>query len=225
MSRMTDKEFQNALRGIMLSTDYQHRCCGRSCRIDDACEACGRINRKVDENEVDEQLFAMYTMSSILSQQRQSKQITDGKRKAGTNNELLITFVFDQVPRSRESELKAIENQKSVIEALQCADYRWFRDCEVLYNFEYFTKDGTKWKPHLHLALEKTAARSTIQQTLYTKFVEKKKFDVYGVNVVVRPNKVAKNYVKGLKRADKSVACDIDDIFREENDLKKFYYF
>lgn len=225
MSKMTDKEFSDALRGIMLSDNYQFRCCGRPCRVDAECVACGRTNRKVEEDEVDKQLFAMYTMAPILSQQRQSKQITDAKRKSGINNELLITFVFDQVPRSRESELKAIENQKSVVEALQVADYRWFRDVEVIYNFEYFTKDGTKWKPHLHLACDKTSAPSSIQQTLYTKFVSKKKFSVYGVNVVVRPNQVAKNYVKGLKRDDKSVACDIDDIFRNQNDLKKFYYF
>ena len=82
---------------------------------------------------------------------------------------------------------------------------------------------GETFKPHIHLAFEKTCAPSTIQQCLYNKFVKNKSYIVYGVNCVVRPNKVASDYVKGLKRTDKQDACQKDNIFRAKYDLKKFY--
>ena len=41
----------------------------------------------------------------------------------------------------------------------------------------------------------------------------------------MRPNKVAIDYVKGLKRDDKEASIEKDDIFREKHHLKKYYKF
>jgi len=217
----TDKDYEDALRGIMLSFNYQHRCCGAECRINATCDKCGRINEKVSEDKIEEQLFDMYHIGKIHEQDRYNKKIAAARRKSGTNNELLLTIVFDQDIEP----LEAIKNQWKVIEAMECANYKWFVDKEVIYSFEYYTKDSEKFKPHIHIAFEKSAAPSTIQQCFYNKFVKNKKHSVYGVNCVVRPNKVACDYVKGLKKQDKQESCEKDNIFRAKYNLKRFYQF
>jgi len=217
----TDKDYERALRGIMMSHDYNHRCCGMECKIDAICDKCGRKNERVSEERIDNQLFDMYHIGKIHEQNRYNKRIADAKRKSGLNKELLLTIVFDQ----ELTPLEAIKNQHAVIDAIQCADYKWFREGEVLFSYEYYTKEVDKFKPHIHIAFEKSCAPSTIQQCFYNKFVKNKKHSVYGVNCVIRPNKVAIDYVKGLKRDDKNESIEKDDIFREKYNLKKYYKF
>jgi len=217
----SDKDYERALRGIMCSYDYQHRCCGRECKIDAICDKCGRKNERVSEERIDNQLFDMYHIGKIHEQNRYNKRIADAKRKSGLNRELLLTIVFDQ----KLTPLEAIEKQHAVVELIRNTDYIWMRDMEVLYSYEYYTQDESKFKPHIHFAFEKTVAPSVPQRKLYDKLVKDKQFGVYGVNCVMRPNKVACDYVMGLKRDEKHISIEKDNIFREKYNLKKYYKF
>jgi hypothetical protein len=191
------------------------------CKPDAKCDKCGRTNDRVSEERIDNQLFDMYHIGKLHEQNRYNKRIADAKRKSGLNKELLLTIVLDQ----KLTPLEAVNRQHEVIDAIKCADYKWFREGEVLYSYEYYTKDVDIFKPHIHIAFEKSSAPSTIQQCFYNKFVKNKKHSVYGVNCVVRPNKVATDYVKGLKRDDKQLSIEKDNIFRERHNLKKYYKF
>ena len=217
----TDKDYERALRGIMNSFDYQHTCCGHRCEINYECSKCGKLNEKASEERIEEQLFDMYHIGKIHEQDRYNKKIAEARRKTGTNNELLLTIVLDQdlFP------LDAIKAQKKIIEDIECANYKWFTNKEVIYSFEYYTQDNESFKPHVHISFEKSCAPSTIQQCIYKKFVKNKKHSVYGVNCVVRPNGVASDYVKGIKKQDKQESCEKDNIFRAKYNLKRFYQF
>jgi len=221
----TDKDYEAALQGIMRAYPYHLRCCGKVCESNAICGSCGHKNVRVSEEKMESQLFDMYHMAKIHERARYDKKIAEAKRKAGVNNEMLLTIVFDQSDGSHEDQLHAIHAQNAVIESIKCANYKWLRDLPVCYSYEYYTSDLSRFKPHLHFAFEKTCAPSTIQQILYNKFVKKKLHGVYGVNCVMRPNKVAFDYVMGKKRDDKQESCEKDNIFREKYDLKKYYEF
>lgn len=217
----SSKDYEAALRGIMRSSTYQQTCCGYDCKIDDECGKCGRKNVRLSEDRIESQLFDMYHMGKIHEENRYNKKIADAKRAACINRELLLTIVFDQ----KLTPLEAIKAQHHVVELIQNTNYIWMRDMEVIYSYEYFTKDVDVFKPHIHFAFEKTVAPSVPQRKLYDKLVKDKQFGVYGVNCVMRPNKVACDYVKGLKRDDKKESTEKDDIFREKYNIKKYYKF
>lgn len=217
----TDKDYESALRGIMHSFDYQHTCCGKRCEINHECDKCGKVNEKASDERIENQLFNMYHIGKIYEQDRYNKRIAEARRKTGTNNELLLTIVLDQDIEP----LEAIKLQWKIIEDMECANYKWLIDKEVIYSFEYYTKDSETFKPHIHLAFEKSSAPSTIQQIIYNKFVKNKKHSVYGVNCVVRPPRVARDYVEGIKKQDKQESCEKDNIFRAKYNLKRFYQF
>eukprot|EP01047_Picozoa_sp_COSAG01_P068875 COSAG01_NODE_10057_length_2260_cov_41.094401_1_plen_223_part_00 len=219
--RYSDKDYERALRGIMCSHSYQHRCCGIECKINAECEKCGRKNERESEDRIDDQLFDMYHIGKIHEQNKYNKRIADAKRKAGLSRQLLLTIVFDQ----KLSPLEAIKKQHAVVELIRNTDYIWMRDREVLVSYEYFTQDGQTFKPHLHFAFEKTVAPSVVQRKLYDKLVKGKQFGVYGVNCVMRPNNVASDYVKGEKQQAKQCGLAEDDLFRDKYHLKKYYKF
>jgi hypothetical protein len=221
----TDKDYQQALQGIMGSAYYRNNCCGVRCVIGGECRLCGRVNTSASEADIEETIYQAYTVGALHEQDKQNKKLVAARSAAKLANDLLITIVLDQRVCTQDNAEHVIQEQKKIIEAIICADYKWARDKEVLYNYEYFTTDEGKFKPHCHIALQKSCAPSTIQAQLYEKLVKGKKFPVYGVNVVVRPYGVALQYVKGDKQESKSEAIEKDNIFRTNHHLKKYYQF
>lgn len=206
-----------------------------------------RVCRQSDWNPTDERLNEIkLDVFEVSEEHRKIKdnayiRVQKEKIHRKCNEEgVLITLCLDQ----SLNEVDAIEAQYNVIEEIRKAGYKWLVDARIC--FEYWGKTynddyhkemddmeseqklhengNFKWNPHIHISCRRIGKESVIRQNLIRKFVSKKLYGVYRIDVKRLEIAKAIDYVMGVKCEGKMEQVKMDNDIRNKYGVEGTIY-
>lgn len=99
-----------------------------------------------------------------------------------------------------------------------------FGERPIMFSLEFYGKDIEKAHPHLHLLIEGDGMdKAKLIRSLARGFDVKPNFIDYKKGKTAKLLITRQNYIKGIKDESKEESVKADDIFRENNNIEKYY--
>lgn len=210
-------------RGYFPTTHDKYKyCIDLACDTLEECKYGSDFNEiyktKPTDTQIEELQDYLYVKGQLAEREKE-------KRRSALFNKYneegqLITISIDQEYKQPAKLMGDILNELK--------SYKFITDYDALACCEVNGENG--YNPHIHVAVRKSKAPSSVAQPLRLKFVADKngvrreKWQCYRVQVETMPYGSASKYCYGEKTSpEKMIACEKDEKWRMENGIKNIY--